>query len=54
MPAGGSGQHWAHPAIADGRLYLRHGDVLFCFDIKAAAQDKPKPAVTEPAKPAAD
>lgn len=29
----GRGQHWAHPAIADGVLYLRHGDVLMAFDV---------------------
>jgi len=54
LPAGGSGQHWAHPAIADGRLYIRHGDALFCFDIKAAAQEKPKPTADRSAKPADD
>ncbi len=31
----GSGKHWAHPAVANGRLYIRHGDVLMCYDIKA-------------------
>jgi outer membrane protein assembly factor BamB len=31
----GGGEHWAHPAISDGRLYVRHGDVLMCYDIKA-------------------
>jgi len=31
----GSGQHWAHPAIADGRLYIRHGEVLMAYDIRA-------------------
>lgn len=31
----GDGQHWAHPSIAHGRLYIRHGDVLMAFDIKA-------------------
>ena len=25
---------WAHPAIADGRLYVRQGKDLFCYDIK--------------------
>lgn len=30
----GSGKHWAHPAISDGRLYVRHGDVLMAYDIK--------------------
>ena len=30
----GSGQHWAHPSISDGRLYIRHGDALMAYDIK--------------------
>jgi len=30
----GSGKHWAHPAISDGRLYIRHGDTLMAYDIK--------------------
>lgn len=29
----GDGQHWAHPAIANGRLYIRHGDALVAYDI---------------------
>ena len=31
----GSGQHWAHPAISDGRLYIRHGGALMAYDIKS-------------------
>jgi outer membrane protein assembly factor BamB len=34
QPQGGSGPSWAHPVIANGKLYLRHGDVLFCYDVK--------------------
>lgn len=30
----GEGQHWAHPVIADGVLYVRHGDALVAFDVK--------------------
>ena len=30
----GSGQHWAHPVIRDGRLYVRHGEALM-YDISA-------------------
>ncbi len=26
---------WAHPVIANGKLYLRDQDALFCYDIKA-------------------
>jgi outer membrane protein assembly factor BamB len=31
----GTNQHWAHPAIAEGVLYIRHGDTLLAYDIKA-------------------
>jgi len=29
----GKGPFWAHPAIADARLYLRHGEYLMVYDI---------------------
>lgn len=32
---GGSGPFWSHPFISNGKLYLRHGDVLFVYNIKA-------------------
>lgn len=32
VPAG-TDEHWAHPTIANGRLYLRHGDALMAYDI---------------------
>ncbi len=25
---------WTHPVIANGKLYLRHQDLLFCFELK--------------------
>lgn len=31
----GEKEHWAHPAITNGRLYVRHGTALMAFDIKA-------------------
>ena len=31
----GGGPHWAHPAIANGVLYIRHGDALAAYDIAA-------------------
>lgn len=31
----GAGPHWAHPYIANGKLYIRHGDVLMVYSIKA-------------------
>jgi outer membrane protein assembly factor BamB len=29
----GTKQHWAHPVIDKGRLYIRHGDALMVYDI---------------------
>ena len=26
---------WAHPVVANGKMYLRDQDVLFCYDVKA-------------------
>ncbi len=26
---------WAHPVVANGRLYIRDQDALFCYDVKA-------------------
>ena len=30
----GSGPHWAHPSVYDGKLYIRHGEVLLVYDVK--------------------
>jgi len=30
----GEGPSWAHPVVANGRLYLRYGDNLYCFDVR--------------------
>ena len=30
----GTGEHWAHPVIHQGVLYLRHGDTLMAYKIK--------------------
>jgi outer membrane protein assembly factor BamB len=29
----GSGPHWAHPVIKNGRLYIRHGEALMVYQI---------------------
>lgn len=34
VPSGGKGMYWAHPVVCGGRLYIRHTDKLFVFDIK--------------------
>jgi outer membrane protein assembly factor BamB len=33
--SGGDGPYWAHPAIYDGKLFIRHGDVLLIYSVKA-------------------
>ena len=35
IPEGGKGNSWAHPVIIGGRLYLRHGDFLFVYNVEA-------------------
>lgn len=30
----GTDEHWAHPTIAQGRLFIRHGDALMAYEIK--------------------
>lgn len=30
----GSAQHWAHPVIANGRLFVRHGNSLMVYDLR--------------------
>lgn len=30
----GTAQHWAHPVINNGRLFIRHGDALIAYKIK--------------------
>ena len=30
----GTGEHWAHPVIHEGVLYLRHGDALMAYRVK--------------------
>jgi len=30
----GSGPHWAHPVVANGVLYIRHGKELAAYSIK--------------------
>lgn len=34
-PPEGEGPAWAHPVVHQGRLYLRHADLLMCYDLRA-------------------
>jgi outer membrane protein assembly factor BamB len=38
QPDRGSSKAWAYPVVANGRLYLRDLDSLWCYDIKAREQ----------------
>ena len=39
VPSGGIRAYWAHPVVLDGRLYVRHSDVLYVYDVKAAKEE---------------
>jgi outer membrane protein assembly factor BamB len=30
-----NGKNWTHPVVANGKLYLRDQELLFCYDVKA-------------------
>lgn len=34
LPNEADGKSWAHPVVIDGRLYLRHAQYLYCYDVK--------------------
>jgi hypothetical protein len=34
----GDKEHWAHPTVSDGRLYIRHGVSMMAYDISAGSQ----------------
>ena len=33
LPEEGEGPFWAHPVVCGKRLYLRHAQFLYCYDI---------------------
>ncbi len=35
LPKQGEGPSWAHPVVCAGRLYIRHGDFLYAYDLRA-------------------
>ena len=35
LPNDAAGKSWAHPVVLGGRLYLRHAQYLYCYDVKA-------------------
>jgi outer membrane protein assembly factor BamB len=34
VPSGGEGMFWAHPVVCGGRLYIRHADKLYAYNIR--------------------
>ncbi len=34
IPHGGDRPGWSHPVIADGKLYLREGDAILCYELR--------------------
>ncbi len=33
LPDRGDGPSWAHPVVCGGRLYIRHDEYLYCYDV---------------------
>ena len=36
QPNRGQSKAWAYPVVANGRLYIRDSEVLWCYDVKAS------------------
>jgi outer membrane protein assembly factor BamB len=34
LPGSGERPSWAHPVVLDGKLYVREGDVIVCYDVR--------------------
>lgn len=34
VPGSGERPSWSHPVILDGKLYVREGDVIMCYDVR--------------------
>jgi outer membrane protein assembly factor BamB len=34
LPNDAEGSSWAHPVVINGKLYLRHAQYLYCYDVK--------------------
>jgi outer membrane protein assembly factor BamB len=37
VPGSGERPSWSHPVVLDGRLYVREGDVIVCYDVREKA-----------------
>ena len=34
VPGSGERPSWSHPVVLDGKLYVREGDVIVCYDLR--------------------
>ena len=34
IPSSGSRPSWSHPVVVDGKLYLREGDKILCYNVR--------------------
>jgi outer membrane protein assembly factor BamB len=41
LPSQGEGPSWAHPVVCGRRLYLRHGEYLYAYDVRAPTGSEP-------------
>ena len=51
LPIKGDGPSWAYPVVCGGRLYLRHDNYLFCYDVRARSGPRMGPEPTDPRHP---
>lgn len=42
LPKEGKGPTWAHPVVCGGRLYLRHSNFLYVYDVRAGETISPR------------
>jgi len=35
LPDGGEDRSWAHPVVCGGRLYIRHNEFLYAYDVRS-------------------
>jgi hypothetical protein len=38
IPAASRSPTWAHPVVCGGRLYIRHREFLYCYDIRSPSR----------------
>jgi len=43
LPRQGRGPTWAHPVVFGGRLYIRHGQYLYAYDVRKPPEPAPAP-----------